>query len=106
MNTTVSRVHVPQRKRGVLKPPEKVKDRQLPPSPPVTPQPADYPRGLAGLTLSEALASLVPEALKVRAARGLSWAGIIVTVLWKESKQQHRIQYSHRLCSFIPGNVL
>lgn len=38
------------------------------------------------LTLSEALASLVAEALKVRAAKGLSWAGIIVTVFWNESK--------------------
>lgn len=33
------------------------------------------------LTFSEALASLVPEALKVRAARALSWAWISVRVL-------------------------
>lgn len=33
------------------------------------------------LTFSEALASLVPEAVKVRAARGLSWAWISVRVL-------------------------
>lgn len=33
------------------------------------------------LTFSEALANLVPEALKVRAARGLSWPWISVRVL-------------------------
>lgn len=33
------------------------------------------------LTFSEALANFVPEALKVRAARGLSWAWISVRVL-------------------------
>lgn len=37
--------------------------------------------GREGLTFSEALASLVPEALKVSAARGLAWAWISVTVL-------------------------
>ena len=35
------------------------------------------------LTFSEALASLVPVVLKVRAATGESWADIIVTALWK-----------------------
>lgn len=37
--------------------------------------------GKAVLTLSEALASLLAEVLKVKAARGASWAEITVTVL-------------------------
>lgn len=35
------------------------------------------------LAFSDALASFVPEALNVRAASGLSWAWIRVTVLWQ-----------------------
>lgn len=48
---------------------------------PRLPQRAGCGASESSLTFTEALASLVAEALKASAASGLSWAGMVVTVL-------------------------
>ena len=44
-------------------------------------------------TFSEALASLVPEVLNVKAATGESWAEIIVTALWNKIEHVKVIKF-------------